>query len=39
MMAAVDDACYFGNDVDMLTLMNDDIVIDVSSSSDAAEVA
>jgi hypothetical protein len=38
-MAASNDPCHIGDDIDTLTVMNDDPVIDVSSSNDARDVS
>lgn len=38
-MAAVNDACRFSDDVDVLTVMNNDNVMDVSSSKDVRDVS
>jgi hypothetical protein len=38
-MAAFNDDCYTCSDMDMLTVMNEDVVMDVSSSNDARNVS
>jgi hypothetical protein len=38
-MAVVNYACHISDDVDMLTIMNDAIVIDAYSSKDARDVS
>jgi hypothetical protein len=38
-MAATNDDCHVDDNMDMLTVMNEDVVMDVSSSNDARNVS